>query len=142
MRKIIHLVLHCTATPQSTTVASIQRHWREENKWKSPGYHWIILPDGTAVILQPIEKPSNGVAGHNANAIHISYIGGVDKKGRAVDNRTPAQKATQIRLLKDLKEKFPDAVICGHRDFPGVTKECPSFDVKSWWAEVVSGNEA
>jgi N-acetylmuramoyl-L-alanine amidase len=143
MRKITHAVLHCTATPQSTTIKSIQRHWREVNKWKSPGYHWIILPDGTAVQLLTIDKVSNGVAGHNANSVHISYIGGVDKKGKAIDNRTPAQKATQIRLLRELKEQFPDIIVCGHRDFPGVTKECPSFDAPKWWAEVeLSTNEA
>lgn len=70
--------------------------------------------------------------GYNANSIHISYIGGVDANGKAVDNRTEAQKRTQIRLLKRLKKQFPTAIILGHRDFPGVIKECPSFDVKEW----------
>lgn len=141
MRKINNLVLHCTATPQSATVESIQRHWRVVNKWKNPGYHFLILPDGTVVELLSIDKVSNGVAGHNSDSIHISYIGGVDKKGKAIDNRTDLQKAAQIKILKDLKKKFPDAVICGHRDFPGVKKECPSFDVKSWWSGVESCGE-
>lgn len=141
MRKITHIVLHCTATLQTVSLKSIQRHWREVNKWINPGYHKIILPDGTVVELLPIEKISNGVAGHNAHSIHISYIGGIDSKGRAIDNRTDAQKQTQIRLVKDLKKQFPDAIICGHRDFPGVKKECPSFDVKSWWSGVESCGE-
>jgi N-acetylmuramoyl-L-alanine amidase len=132
MRKITHIVLHCTATPQNTTVESIQKYWREEKKWISPGYHHIILPDGTIKDLLPIEKVSNGVAGHNANSIHISYIGGVDKHGKAIDNRTDAQKASQILLLKKYVEMFHPVIICGHRDFPGVKKECPSFDVKTW----------
>lgn len=140
MRSITHIVLHCTATPQTTTVESIQRYWRtakpKGNGWKDPGYHHIIKPDGTIVDLHPIEKPSNGVAGHNAHSIHISYIGGVDKKGNALDNRTDAQKAAQIELLKKYKAMFPDAFICGHRDFlkkgkPG-WKDCPSFDVAEW----------
>lgn len=88
MRTITHIVLHCTATPQSTTVASIQRYWKDILKWKAPGYHHIILPSGQVVDLLPIDKVSNGVAGHNAHSIHISYFGGVDAKGRAVDNRT------------------------------------------------------
>lgn len=132
MRQIKNIVLHCTATPQTTTVASIQHYWKESLKWKSPGYHHIILPDGTVADLLPIEKPSNGVAGHNANSIHISYIGGVDGRGRAVDNRTPLQIASQIELLKKYKAMFPEARILGHRDFPGVKKECPSFDVATW----------
>lgn len=132
MRQINNIVLHCTATPQTTTIESIQRHWKEVNKWNSPGYHWIIKPSGEAVSLQPIEKPSNGVAGHNHDSVHISYIGGIDSKGNAIDNRTDAQKQKQIELIKKLKEQFPNAKILGHRDFEHVTKECPSFDVKTW----------
>lgn len=137
MRKINNIVLHCTATPQNTTPESIQRHWREVNKWKKPGYHFLIKADGTILNLLPIEEISNGVAGHNSDSIHISYIGGIDKQGKAIDNRTDAQKTAQICLLKDLKQRFPNAVIKGHRDFPGVTKECPSFDAKAWVAEVM-----
>lgn len=132
MRKITHIVLHCTATPQTTSIQAIQRYWRESLGWKSPGYHWIIKPDGEAVNLLGIDKVSNGVAGHNSHSIHISYIGGIDAKGRAIDNRTDQQKARQIELLREYKQRFPNAIICGHRDFPGVTKECPSFDVKTW----------
>lgn len=136
MRKITHIVLHCTATPQTTTVKSITNYWRNELGWKSPGYHFIILPDGTIVELLAIEKVSNGVAGHNANSIHISYIGGVDEKGKAIDNRTDAQKAAQITLLKKFHAMFPNAKICGHRDFKGVTKKCPSFEVPTWLEEI------
>lgn len=132
MRRIMNIVLHCTATPQTATIASIQKYWREVLGWKSPGYHWIIKPDGEAVSLLPIYQVSNGVAGYNAHSIHISYIGGIDKKGKAIDNRTALQKEKTIELLKILKKQFPDAHICGHRDFPGVKKECPSFDVKEW----------
>lgn len=136
MRRIDHIVLHCTATPQTTTVKSIQNYWKKELGWKSPGYHFIILPDGTIIELLPIEQVSNGVAGHNAHGINISYIGGVDEKGRAIDNRTDAQKAAQISLLRKHHAMFPEAVICGHRDFPNVAKSCPSFDVAIWLKEI------
>lgn len=132
MRKITHIVLHCTATPQTTTIASIQNYWCKELGWESPGYHYIIRPDGEAVNLLPISQVSNGVAGHNAHSIHISYIGGIDAKGKAIDNRTSAQIATQVRLLQKFKAMYPNAEILGHRDFAGVKKECPSFDVRTW----------
>lgn len=132
MRKINNIVLHCTATPQNATPASISRYWRETLGWKSPGYHHLIAADGTVHDLLPIESPSNGVAGHNQDSIHISYIGGVDKNGKGLDNRTDAQKAAQIELLRKYHKMFPGARILGHRDFPGVTKECPSFDVAKW----------
>ena len=133
MRAITHIVVHCTATPQTTTVASIQRYWRDNLKWKSPGYHFLIEANGTVNNLQPITLPSNGVAGHNANSIHVSYIGGVNGQ-KAVDNRTEAQKTALLRILTDLKKQFPNAIIQGHRDFPRVAKACPSFDAKKEYA--------
>jgi N-acetylmuramoyl-L-alanine amidase len=136
MRKIDNIVMHCTATAQSAKVESIVNYWKNNLKWKNPGYHFIIEADGTVHNLQPISKPSNGVRGHNATSIHISYIGGIDSKGRGLDNRTSPQKESQISILKELKSKFPAAKILGHRDFPGVKKECPSFDVESWLKEV------
>jgi N-acetylmuramoyl-L-alanine amidase len=128
MRTITHIVVHCTATPQTTTVQSIQRYWRDNLKWKSPGYHFLIEANGTVHNLQPITLPSNGVAGHNANSIHVSYIGGVNTQNRPMDNRTEAQKTALLTILRDLKKQFPRAVIQGHRDFPRVAKACPSFD--------------
>jgi N-acetylmuramoyl-L-alanine amidase len=128
--------MHCTATAQSAKVESIVNYWRNNLKWKNPGYHFIIEADGTVHNLQSIEKPSNGVRGHNSKSIHVSYIGGIDGDGKGLDNRTPEQKESQIWILKKLKSKFPSAKILGHRDFPGVKKECPSFDVKSWLEEV------
>lgn len=132
MRSITHIVLHCTATAQTAKVDSILKYWKNTLGWKSPGYHHIIKADGEVVDLLPIDQVSNGVAGHNAHSIHISYIGGVDKKGNAIDNRTETQKAAQIELLKKYKAMFPGVVICGHRDFPKVKKSCPSFDVAAW----------
>lgn len=135
MRDIKYIVLHCTATPQSTTIESIQRYWKGVMKWNSPGYHFIIKPNGSLVNIHPIEKPSNGVAGHNFNSIHISYIGGVigDK---AIDNRTDAQRKAMYEVVKMFKGQFPKAEVKGHRDFEGVKKECPSFEVSDWLKEV------
>lgn len=131
MRIIKYIVLHCTAGPQNQTTQEILNYWKAKG-WKKPGYHFEINADGKVEQLLPITDVANGVAGHNANSIHISYKGGIDAKGNAIDNRTAAQKATQIRLITELRAKFTDAKILGHRDFAGVTKQCPSFDVASW----------
>lgn len=78
---------------------------------------------------------SNGVQGHNATAINIAYVGGINSKGKPVDNRTQAQKQAMITLLKQLKKRFPGAQIMGHRDIWGSDpkkwkKWCPCFDAK------------
>lgn len=144
MREIKYLVVHCTATPPDTTIESIQRHWKEVLKWKNPGYHYIIKRNGEIVRINKEENISNGVKNHNRHSIHISYIGGVDKDSKPIDNRTEAQKHAMFNKLIALSEKYPDATILGHRDFSPDKdgdgqieywewiKSCPCFDVKEW----------
>jgi N-acetylmuramoyl-L-alanine amidase len=131
-REIKYIVVHCTATPPETTIESIQRYWKEVKKWNNPGYHYIIKRNGTIVSIQPEDLIANGVAGYNKQAIHVSYIGGIDSKGSAIDNRTDMQKHAMFNKLIELSEKYPSAMILGHRDFPGVKKQCPSFSVNDW----------
>ena len=136
MREIKFLAVHCTATPQTTSVESIKQYWKTHLGWKMPGYHFIIKPNGEVVKLLSVDEISNGVKGFNSVSINIAYIGGVDSQNNPIDNRTPAQK----KALRDLLEKFkivhPKAIIQGHRDFPNVKKACPSFDAKKEYANI------
>ncbi len=136
MRQIKYLAVHCTATSQKTSISAIQSYWKNQLGWKMPGYHFIVMPDGEIVSLLPIEQVSNGVAGFNSVLINIAYLGGVDAKNVPQDTRTPQQKASLLKLLKELKQKFPTATIQGHRDFPKVKKACPSFDAKNEYKNV------
>lgn len=134
-RIIKYIVVHCTATPPNITVESIKRYWKEVRKWgDTPGYHYIILRDGTIVQLLDENKNSYGVYAHNSVCISISYIGGIDKNGKPIDNRTAAQKHSMFNKIVELTEKYKGAEVKGHRDFEGVNKACPSFDVKTWLA--------
>jgi N-acetylmuramoyl-L-alanine amidase len=128
MRDIKLIILHCTATPQTTKIDSILNYWKNTLGWKSPGYHYIIESDGKITQLQDESKPANGVVGQNAHSIHISYIGGIDKTGKALDNRTVAQLGEQISLIKKLLIKYPHAKVAGHNQFTKM-KACPSFNV-------------
>ena len=130
MRNINYIAIHCTATQPEASIASIQNYWKNNLGWKNPGYHYIIDRFGNVVNLLPIELVSNGVQGYNSQTINISYVGGIDKSGKPKDTRTEAQKQTILKLLKELRVKFPKAKIQGHRDFPNVKKACPSFDAK------------
>ena len=135
MRDIKYIVIHCTATAQDVTIANIQKYWKNNLGWKNPGYHYIIPANSNIVQLQDEGKIANGVRGYNSTAIHISYIGGVDN-GIAVDNRTENQKYLMEEIIKELKAKYPNAEIKGHRDFPNVSKACPCFNVKKWLKEI------
>jgi N-acetylmuramoyl-L-alanine amidase len=147
MRTIKFLVVHCTATAQNATIKALQNGWKALG-WSRPGYHYVVFPDGSYRALLDIELPSNGVAGFNANSIHVSYIGGVGPDGKPADTRTDAQKATLLRLLTENKKRFPAAKILGHRDFsPDKNgngkvdyweriKECPCFDAIPEYSKV------
>ncbi len=132
MRQVKYIVLHCTATPVTTNIASIQNYWKTNLGWKNPGYHYLIERNGNVVQLQKEDKIANGVKGFNESSIHISYIGGVDKNNKPLDNRTRAQEDAMFSKIVELTEKYPTAIIKGHRDFPFVKKACPSFDAKTW----------
>lgn len=132
MREINNIVIHCTATPQSTSIESIKNYWRNELGWRNPGYHYIIEPDGKVTLLHPIERVANGVRGHNQNSLHIAYIGGVDENNNPKDNRTRQQCLSLLALINEFHEIYPEARILGHRDFPNVPKDCPSFPVNTW----------
>lgn len=133
MRKIREIIVHCTATRQDITSDDIKNIWRSRG-WRTGGYHFIVYPNGDCECAVPISKVSNGCKGHNANAINVAYVGGVDEKGRAIDNRTAEQTDTMILLLMQLKAKYPTAHIIGHREVWGRDpsqwhKMCPCFDV-------------
>ncbi|MBI4929888.1 MAG: N-acetylmuramoyl-L-alanine amidase [Bacteroidetes bacterium] len=133
MRNIKFIVVHCTATPPSATLEAIKKFWKEERGWgDTPGYHYIIKRSGEIVKLLAEAQKSYGAYGHNAECIHIAYIGGVDKDNNPIDNRTDAQKESMFQKLFQLSQKYPQAKILGHRDFPEVKKACPSFDVREW----------
>lgn len=145
-RQIDAIVLHCTAGSQTQNARQVvDYHTRSKAAgglgWSVPGYHYIIEPDGNIVNTLSEGVPSNGVKGHNDHIINISYIGGIDSKGRGIDNRTPAQKSALIKLLKELRPRYPNARILGHRDIASTdtnhngiidpwerVKECPCFD--------------
>lgn len=128
--------MHCTATPQTTTVESIKQYWKTQLGWKMPGYHFIVKADGQVVNLLPIEQVSNGVKGFNSVTINVCYIGGIDNNKKPTDNRTPQQKQSLLKVLKELKQKFPKAIIQGHSQFPNVNKACPCFDAKKEYKNI------
>lgn len=124
MRDIRYIAVHCTATGQNVKVETILKNWRALG-WKRPGYHYLIDKDGVIHNIHPEEQFSNGVKGFNLQTINVCYIGGAK-----VDDRTDAQKAVMLTLLKKLKAKYTKALIQGHRDFPNVNKACPRFNAK------------
>jgi len=132
MRNIKYIVVHCTASPQEWGVKELENEFYKVKKWKNPGYHYVVTADGRIHQLLAEDKVANGVRGVNSVSVHVAYVGGVDvANGLApTDNRTDAQKASLLKLVKILKRRYPQAVVQGHRDFPNVAKACPCFNAR------------
>jgi N-acetyl-anhydromuramyl-L-alanine amidase AmpD len=124
------LTIHCAATPEGRDVkAATVAQWGRD-RFGQPSYHHVIELDGNAVRTLPDDRRGAHTGGHNTGNIGICYVGGMDRQmKRAKDTRTPAQRATLRRLVAEYQARFPGIIVRGHRDWPGVKKDCPSFDV-------------
>lgn len=127
-RNIKELIVHCSATPEGKdfTVSQI-REWHLQRGFSDIGYHYVIYRDGSIHIGRDESVIGAHCTGHNTNSIGVCYIGGCASDGKTPkDTRTTEQKQSLVKLLKELKTKYPQASIHGHRDF--TNKACPSFD--------------
>jgi N-acetylmuramoyl-L-alanine amidase len=126
------LVVHCADTDNAKsdpTAADVRRWHTKERGWIDGGYHLFIRKDGTLEYLRPLWAVGAHVADHNSYTIGVCLAGG---KGNTDDFTTP-QLRTLRTLVVMLRAMYPTIVsVLGHRDFPGVTKYCPSFDVRAW----------
>lgn len=126
-RTIDTIIVHCSATPagRDNSAADIRR-WHRQRGFSDIGYHFVVRLDGTIEAGRPLELPGAHCRGHNLGSIGVCYVGGLDSAGRPADTRTPAQRASLLRLLTAIHLAHPRAAIRSHRDF--AAKACPCFD--------------
>lgn len=128
------IAVHASATPPSMDIGAADiRRWHLKRGWLDIGYHYVIRRDGTLEEGRDLNTPGAHVSGHNHSSIGICMVGGTSEESQdiAEANYTFAQYKCLMSLLDYLSGHFPKATIQGHRDFPGVSKECPSFNVKA-----------
>lgn len=129
---IRYLTIHCAATPEGRdNKASEITQW-DIARFGQPSYHYVIELDGSVHATLPDTVKGAHVAKANTGNVGVCYVGGVDKTGKPKDTRTPAQKASMRKLVKQYQARIPGLIVRGHRDWPNVAKACPSFDVASW----------
>lgn len=134
MRKIDRIIIHCSDTPAGryTTVEDIDR-WHRERGFKKIGYHYVIYLNGAIHKGRSETEVGAHCKGYNAHSIGVCYVGGKEN-GKPKDTRTEAQKESLLFLLRDLKKRYPQAKICGHRDL--AARDCPCFDAKSEYSSL------
>ena len=124
-----YLIVHCSATREDRPYTSEQlRRDHLARGFIDVGYHFYIRRDGTVTRHRRLNEVGAHCRPFNRCSIGICYEGGLSADGRPKDTRTLQQRGALIRLLIDLKRRFPQAVIRGHNEMPGATpKVCPCF---------------
>lgn len=145
MEKINYIVIHCAATQNgkklshnAATAAQVIDGWHQERGFHRSaqarhyfnyelaaiGYHFVIDTDGQQYTGRALWEQGAHVKGWNKNSLAVCLVG--------TDKYTGQQWHALKRLLDELKDKYPNAQIVGHRDFPNVHKSCPGFSVKEY----------
>ena len=128
MRTITLIIVHCSAVrPDQTSSAKKIDEWHKDRKFKCIGYHYVIRRDGTIEPGRPEWQVGAHCLHHNAHSIGVCYEGGLDIRGQPADTRTAEQKAAMRTLLEQLHQRYPRALIVGHRDLDPA-KDCPCFN--------------
>ena len=148
MREIKEIHIHCTATREGHAITADEiRKWHKARGWSDIGYHYII---GFQQIEfgRPLYRQPASAKGHNKSSAALAYVGGLDANGKAKDTRTPRQKELLVKIIKQLKAKYPKAIIIGHRDLSPDRdgdskveksewlKSCPCFPAERWGVEL------
>ena len=115
MRIITLVIIHCSATPQGVRLSFDDcRREHIRRGFSDIGYHFYITRNGE-------------IHRGRRHSIGICYEGGLDIRGTPADTRTPAQRASLVALLRELKRIFPKILVVGHHDLNPM-KECPCFN--------------
>lgn len=140
-----YIAVHCADTPAGMDIGAEEiTRWHTDpppagRGWSAIGYAYVIRRSGALELGRDLDHDGNvveetgaHVAGFNAESIGVCLVGGMGPDGKPEANFTEEQMRVLKWLLDELESKFPGIEIKGHRDFPGVTKACPSFDVRHW----------
>ena len=135
--KTDYIIVHSSATPSRMNIGVDEiRKWHLARGWSDVGYQFVIPRDGSIQHGRDRDAVGAHALGKNIDSIGICLVGGVADDGKTPEfNFTKFQLEALEDLLNDLLAVYYLAEVVGHRDVmpPGYT-ECPSFDVREWWA--------
>jgi N-acetyl-anhydromuramyl-L-alanine amidase AmpD len=151
------IIIHCSATRENQdTPIEVIDGWHRDRGFlrsikneplKHVGYQYYVRKNGEIQKGRREYEIGAHAKGWNTRSIGICYEGGLDVNGKAKDTRTPEQKAAIVRLVFDVRKRWPIVQIIGHRDTsPDKNKngkiepfewlkECPCYDVQSEWPQ-------
>lgn len=119
------IVIHCSDTPNDQNISAIDIHKMHLGfGWDGIGYHKIICRDGKIEVGRPEYWIGAHTKGKNNESLGVCLIG--------KSNFTDTQYNALEKVLKEWKQKYPQAEIKGHSQAIETKKTCPNFDVEEW----------
>lgn len=108
--KVQHIIVHSTHTLPA------------ELHYAFP-FNYIVHRGGATASDKEVTKKDK--------ALHVAYVGGIDKKRNIKDTRTVEQNESLFKLLFYLSEKYPSARIFSAHEILGQSND-PGFRVRDW----------
>lgn len=112
-----YIALHHAAAV-TCTAAQVDQ-WHKDNDWSGIGYHYFVRKDGTIYRGRPENKMGAHVSGMNNRSLGICAEGNYD-----IETTMPtAQYNAIVELISDIKTRYPNAKVVGHREIG--SSDCP-----------------
>ena len=130
------LVIHCSATKcnRNYTEKQLLRDHKARG-FRTVGYHFYCRKDGSLTQFRKLLEVGAHARPYNRCSIGICYEGGLDAQGKPADTRTEAQKRALLTLVRELKGRYPRAIVVSHHTFDP-RKACPCFHAEREYRDV------
>lgn len=115
--KTDYIILHHTAS-SNASVEAIHNYHQKSRGWKGIGYNFYVRKDGKIYQGRPEWAVGAHATGYNDKSIGVCAEGNFE-----AEKMSDAQKQAIIALLRELKQKYPNAQIKRHKDFAATA--CP-----------------
>jgi len=130
MRHIERIIIHHTAGGIHETMESIRELHVNGRGWSDIGYHYVIDRTGGLNLARPNWRVGAHCRGYNSTSIGIAVMGNFEEN--------EFEHVTELgNLLREMKRRFPDAVIRKHNDY-GATL-CPGKHLVKWLTDFEKG---
>lgn len=139
LTQIKRLVIHHSATSGNATAEQFARyhvsaHGEPPEEWPGIAYHFVITTDGRIQYTADHALVTYGVAGQNADTVHICLVGDFT-------DQTPGD--VQLAATRSLIDNYRLAMgqaypVYGHREIAKTKTTCPGNTWREWQLRLVN----
>ncbi len=115
--KTDYIILHHSAS-SNASVEAIHNYHMNGRGWMGIGYNFYVRKDGSIYQGRPEWAVGAHATGYNDKSIGVCAEGNFE-----AEKMPEAQKQAIIELMRELKQKYPNAQIKRHKDFAATS--CP-----------------